>query len=322
MGMMSAFGHFLYDPEEKTVMGRTAESWAKVSLFYAVYYTFIFGLGYYFLIGYQNVFMILPEEKSEIVRPNVQTRVATPGIATFPAVEQMDIDSDRVSILSYIDDITGHLLPHAENPQAKKALSKLGMCSPVCQEEDNCVAPLRISYSEGNPCIFYQLNKVIGWKPFPLSNLNGDYIEPRDKSGSFVSQAVGNDFNPQQVYFYCYDLDFQKGYTDKSDRIEEMTYYSSETAEAEGGKPYGTISFRNYPRTNPAAVKELLNPYVAVHVKLNPVYHGELINVGCQVYAGGLSPLEKTNSAFASTSIKVEAAGESSINQISDIYHA
>lgn len=41
---MAAFGKFLYDSEEGTVMGRNGSSWLRISVFYLGYYAFLAGL--------------------------------------------------------------------------------------------------------------------------------------------------------------------------------------------------------------------------------------------------------------------------------------
>merc|ERR1711981_270691 len=338
MGAASELFHFIYDPEEGTVLGRNAASWAKVSIFYLFYYTFVFGFGYYTLIGYEGMMVTLPDSKSpgEPIRPTTQTRVATPGLATYPAVDTIDIDADRISILNYINSVTEHLKQYAKDDQAKKALVNLGQCSPVCNTGDDCIAPIRISYADGEPCIFYQINKVIGWKPFELQTLDQPFFEPRQNGHSAVSQAVGSDFKQDQVYIYCYDLDLAKGYISETDRIEEITYYSSETALISQGKGqnYGTINMNNWPRITPCEMGfdaktgetnnnecEFLNPYVAVHFKINPKYQGEqMVNAACQAYAGGMAPSEKTNAAFAATGLRIAQAGSSSMNELTEIY--
>merc|ERR1712088_503644 len=123
--------HFLFDKENKTVLGRTASSWLSVTAFYALYYSLIAVISYYSILGYQNNMLIFPNAKD--AQSATFNRVSTPGVASFPGVDQINIDANRVSGFDYIDRVN---------------------------------APLKMSYQNGNPCIVYQINKVMNWKPF------------------------------------------------------------------------------------------------------------------------------------------------------------
>ena len=203
MGALSSFAHFLYDKEEGTVMGRTFESWFKITIFYAIYYSCIGAFAYYFVGGYQAEFMTLPGS-SDTARPNTQNRVATPGLATYPKLEKIVLDADRQNAISYMDEINEYLMSYANDSSSKAdiAPAKLGKCSPVCVSDSCEETPLLQSYENGEPCIIYSLNKVIGWRPFPMESLNGDFIQPRNPENeeqSMVGAVVGQ-YNPENIY--------------------------------------------------------------------------------------------------------------------------
>jgi len=320
---------FLLDTENKTVLGRSATSWFHVTLFYAAYYSLIAVISYYSIMGYQDRMVIFPKEKNAI--PTTQTRVASPGVGTFPAVDVMTIDSNRVNSVLYIDSINNRLQSIAENDDLKHTIQdNMGECSPICSSTDvDCkFPPLRKSYASGNPCIYYQINKVMLWKPYAYNSLNSEWVYPRnDVEGeeigdSWVSEAVGDNFEQDNVYFYCYDLDAYRGYVNETDRIEKFTYWSSDDTsdEAAAGKDYGFFNFKHWPIPTGSAIKKMENPVVAVQYKVNEKYHGQLINVACQAYAANLGPNEKINEAYAATAITVEAAGSSTIAKINEEY--
>lgn len=256
------------------------------------------------------------------------TRVGSPGVGTFPGVNTMNIDANRVSSFGYIDSINKKLIKEVEaDDESVAELRNLGECSPLCAEgvatEDCKFPPLRKSYAEGNPCIYYQINKVMLWKPYAFNNLNNEHIQPRiSEEESMLSAAVGSDFVQDQVYFYCYDLDLFKGYTNETDRVS-MTYYSSDDSSSSNsnGKSYGHFNFDHWPIPQGQEIKSMKNPYVAVKFTVNPNYHGSLVNVACQAYAANLGPNSDINEAYAETALTVQAAGESTIAEINEKFN-
>ena len=309
------YKHFIFDPVNKTVLGRDAWSWFNVILFYIGYYSLIAVISYYTITGYQNQMLVFPGEKDAAPRTN--TRVATPGLATFPGVENMIIDSNRVSSFEYIDKINERLMSVAENDDLKSKLTAMGDCSPICAEADqDCkYPPVRNSYQNGNPCIYYQINKVMGWQPYSYYSLDAENVQPRvDEAQSQVAQAVGENFEQGKVYFYCYDLDLERGFVNATDRVT-MNYYSYDD-ESASAKSFGFFNNNNWPIAKGSEIKAKENPFIAVKFNVNPNYQGELINVACQAYAANLQANEAINEGIAVTSIKIEKQTESTIAKI------
>ena len=196
--------HFLFDKENKTVLGRTASSWLSVTAFYALYYSLIAVISYYSILGYQNNMLIFPNAKD--AQPATFNRVSTPGVASFPGVDQINIDANRVSGFDYIDRVNARLNTWMDknNEASKEKLTQLGDCSPISTDtETECVnPPLKMSYQNGNPCIVYQINKVMNWKPFAYHSLNDEYITPRAESGNSMLAEAVDSFEPNKVYLY------------------------------------------------------------------------------------------------------------------------
>lgn len=322
MGALSNFKKVCYDSEEGTVFGRTFESWVKIIFFYTVYYSCLAAFAYYFLGTYQTQMITLPDA-SETARPRTQNRVATPGLATYPMLEKITLDANRQNAVEYMDDVNDYLMSYANDSSSKSDVSpaKLGKCSPVCVSADCEETPLLESYQNGEPCIIYSLNKVIGWRPFPMESLNAEYVQPRNPENeekSLVGEAVGQ-YTPDNIYVYCYDMDVNQGFATSEDGEARfnVVYYSSD-AGVDQDHTYGVISTERYPMYKPATVT---NAFVAARIVVKPAYFGQSINVACQAYAGGLSPNKLQNAAMAVTAVSVEAAGSSSAVQINDAYH-
>jgi len=323
MGALSSFAHFLYDKEEGTVLGRTFDSWLKITIFYAIYYTCIGAFAYYFVGGYQNQFMTLPDQ-SERARPMTQNRVATPGLATFPMREKIELDANRQNAIQYMDEVNEFLMSYNDDETKQSHINplKLGECSPVCLSKDSACeeTPLLRSYEQGEPCIMYSLNKVIGWKPFPIpDSLNAEFIEPRVNAEQSLIGSVVPRYDPDEIYVYCYDLDVVKGEVDTKDNEQRFTvkYFSSDK-EIKQDHSYGSLNASKYPLWKPALDA---NAFVAAKISVKENYLGDNINVACQAYAGGLAPNPLQNQAMAVTIVNVEAAGDSTAVKINEAYH-
>jgi len=94
---------YVFDPEEKTLFGRTAASWAKILIFYFIYYSFLALLIWLSVTTWSNN---LPQPGSgasghEIVLPRINTRVDQPGSSVYPMVDIPDyVDGENVLELS------------------------------------------------------------------------------------------------------------------------------------------------------------------------------------------------------------------------------
>jgi len=94
---------YVFDPEEKTLFGRTAASWAKILIFYFIYYSFLALLIWLSVTTWSNN---LPQPGSgasahDVVLPRINTRVDQPGSSVYPMVDIPDyVDGENVLELS------------------------------------------------------------------------------------------------------------------------------------------------------------------------------------------------------------------------------
>ena len=105
---------WFYDPQEKTLLGRTASSWAKILFFYLIYYSFLAILIWLFVTQYASK---LPdptassaeeqEENKKIIFPKINTRVDQPGSSIFPqSLIPYGYDGENKLILNTLVDFT------------------------------------------------------------------------------------------------------------------------------------------------------------------------------------------------------------------------
>jgi len=331
---MDALKEFLWDSETKTVMGRSAASWFKITVFYCIYYTCIGFFAIACLNGYRGEFVIEPS--AENGAPTIQTRVGTPGLSMSPGAEIMTIKADRSGISQNIDKVYNKLsntrmYEDDEIKSQEEAIFKnLGDCSVLCEEGETC--PMTNAYKNGEPCVFFQVNKVINWQPYEMASLNAVYNTPRFGENSVISDAVakqGDKFEQGQIYLTCFDRDWarQQGQSEAQNQKEKVLvdspnqrfdtlFYSSDLV-AEGdseAKTYGVYKYKTWPIKDSNAAFETLNPFVAAQIKVKEEYLNQQINVACQVYAGNMSPNEKYGLAYTAFQLTVESEAESSQN--------
>jgi len=166
-----------YNAEKGTVLGRNLTSWLKILAFYVCYFTFLAGL---FTASVQMMEKQLPGDK-----PMRQTRLNVPGIHYFPAFDMKDPDqksrlSDNEGIsFAYNDgEVTGDngydyyvnatqkvmdtYTNSSDAPDHKDFnLETLGPCSPM-------KSGYQYGWDQGQPCIYFRINRVIDWEPVGL----------------------------------------------------------------------------------------------------------------------------------------------------------
>merc|ERR1712036_53340 len=105
MDNVHGFGLFLYNKEEKTVLGRTGHGWARISIFYLFYYLFLACL---FAISINITYSCLDKEE-----PYYQTRLETPGVTIQPKLlSKFSLSTDiryTISDENSYDDYVKHL---------------------------------------------------------------------------------------------------------------------------------------------------------------------------------------------------------------------
>ncbi|XP_062997794.1 protein ATP1B4 [Elgaria multicarinata webbii] len=168
---------FLWNPETRQCMGRTAQSWGLILLFYLVLYTFLAGMFVFCL--YVMLLTMSPHV------PTYRDRVAPPGVMIRPYIRNafniVFNVSERSSWEPYVenmelflkdyDDVvqeannivcqSGQYFIQEEESGMKKACqfkrSELMACSGIDDQT--------FGYSDGQPCILLKMNRIIGYQP-------------------------------------------------------------------------------------------------------------------------------------------------------------
>jgi len=293
----SAVSQFFYDSNAGTVMGRTGRSWAKILLFYAIYYSF---LAIIFFVSLETMRAISkPAESEKRLPAPTQSRVDQPGLTVYPHQENRD-DND------------GLLYPVCFNKTFEQSRyyqdlelffesyddkSLTDFTSPDVKEYvQNWKDTVRTSYTSKKFTVFLALNKVLNFElkgVTSLKNTTGNYeFEHKD----VLEQ---DKFDKDSAYFNCLSLN-EKG------EITKKSADSTATIDLANTKPDqpGRIAVQDY---NAQAKKlkseekrkdderKIVKPFVAFEVDFTKMKPGDKQKFVCFPIAGNINNSEQSD---------------------------
>ena len=186
---------FLWNGDRKEFLGRDGASWAKVSLFYAIFYTC---LGSFF-VGMLAVFMVqMPKDKPTYYGESstMSARGVNPGLGFRPQVDVEDhlimydpavYDSPTRGYKQYVRNLENFLqnkYQPAANPDDviqcqdgqdyTNQFNEGKACSFDFNEifkSHDCHSSKDYGFKTNKPCVLLKLNKIISWKPHNTNNV-------------------------------------------------------------------------------------------------------------------------------------------------------
>ncbi|XP_043841031.1 sodium/potassium-transporting ATPase subunit beta-3-like [Dromiciops gliroides] len=166
---------FIYNPGNGQILGRTAESWGLIFLFYLAFYGFLAALFTF------TMWVMLQTLSDDI--PKYRDQISSPGLTIVPKPHgalEFSINSSKTSTYeNYVSAITNFLRAYERERQEFHTHCRNG----TLFEQDDlspkraCRFPLEMletcsglqdtsyGYPEGNPCIFVKMNRIIGLRP-------------------------------------------------------------------------------------------------------------------------------------------------------------
>jgi sodium/potassium-transporting ATPase subunit beta len=179
-------GQFIWNKNTKEFLGRTGLSWAKVSFFYAIFYSL---LGAFFIGMLAVFFQIMPQDKPTYYGEDstMAIKVLNPGLGFRPQVDVEDnliifnpsvyengykkyTDNMRIFLEdkyskpatddNLIDCVDGH--DHNSELEAGKA------CKYDYEElfkNTSCTKENFFGYNSNKICVIVKLNKIVSWLP-------------------------------------------------------------------------------------------------------------------------------------------------------------
>ncbi|EEB16200.1 sodium/potassium-transporting ATPase subunit beta-2, putative [Pediculus humanus corporis] len=176
-----SFKHFFYHHETKAIFGRTGSSWAKISLFYFVFYIVLAAMFTIMLwVFFQTLNTQEPRWKLE------QSLIGTnPGMGFRPHPPGENVEStliwyngsDRQNFQYWINSLNEFLEVYRHpgltpgrgqniyNCDYDRPPNSNQVCNVDVKNWHPCTKENSFNYHKSGPCIFLKLNKIYGWKP-------------------------------------------------------------------------------------------------------------------------------------------------------------
>jgi len=277
----AAFGKFVYNGEDGTVLGRGASSWGRLGVFYLFYYAFLAGL---FALSINLCISLLDENE-----PFTKVRLQVPGVTIQPKLpSNVELNSDikyekskADSYKKYVD----HLDEFLKDYENKTIF---GDCS-----SDN-----KYGYEDGKPCIFVKVNKIIDWVPSPFLSLQTetDRAENRDSSSkapALIEELKAREvsYDPDLMYIACYE-------TKKEGKLVGVSYFPKT-----GGMPIDKFPYTGRNRNEKSDNHK--TPLVAVQLNVDTTAKEEFV-VGCKAYALNILDDDRTNAGYIHFKVEIK----------------
>ncbi|XP_046989972.1 sodium/potassium-transporting ATPase subunit beta-2 [Schistocerca americana] len=280
LGKWEAFSIFLWNPETHQFLGRTGASWAKILLFYVLFYTCLAGFFSAMLaIFYQTLDMRIPKRELDgsLIGDN-------PGLGFRPMPPESNVEStliwykgsDENNYKYWVEELDKFLEPYRKPGQSASIGQNIQTCSydnepadgKVCEVDVNDFAPCteanNYNYPKSAPCIFLKLNKIFNWMPVFYNDTDLPEKMPQDLKVHIREEKLRNPRTINTVWVSC------EGENPADvENIGPIQYIPRR------GFPGYFFPFKNY--------EGYLSPLVAVFFE-RPV-HGVLVNIECKAWA-------------------------------------
>lgn len=178
-------GQFMWNKNTKEFMGRTGLSWAKISFFYAIFYTL---LGAFFIGMLAVFFQIMPQDKPTYYGEDstMAQKILNPGLGFRPQVDVEDnliifnpnvfengykqyFDNLRIFLEDkYSEQTTDNLIDCVDGQDYSEELKNGKACKfdylQVFQNT-SCTKEQHFGYNSNKVCVLIKLNKIVSWMP-------------------------------------------------------------------------------------------------------------------------------------------------------------
>nr|CAH1755610.1 Na,K-ATPase beta 2 [Oncopeltus fasciatus] len=276
--------NFLYDPVEGKVLGRTGPSWAKIGVFYLIFYSVLASLfGIMLWIFYHTLDPRVPrwQLRESLIGQD-------PGLGFRPMPNDTDSRStllwyqgkSRESCNLWTKTLENFLEVYRKpgltpgrgqniyNCDYDRPPGKGQVCDVDVKSWYPCTLENNFNYHLSSPCVFIKLNKIYGWQP-EYYNDSRDFPEtmPEDLKNHILTQKA---INPELIKTIWVSCEGESPHD--RENIGEIQYI-----------PRQGFPGYFYPYVN---TEGYLSPLVAVNFKRPKT--GVIINVECRAWAKNL----------------------------------
>lgn len=264
---------FLWNSEKRELLGRTAGSWFKITLFYVVLYSCLAGM---FVGTIQAMLQTLSLDK-----PTWQDRVAPPGLSHMPRSDKAEVAFNmkeaetylpyvkalRTYVKQYDDEVQADGMKFEDCGDAPAGYKERGDLDSdtgarkACRFERRLLGPCsglednNFGFDKGKPCLIVKLNRIVNFRPKPPA------------SNESIPEEAQPKVQPNVIPLHCTskkEEDF--------DKIGEIRYYGI----GEG------FPLQYYPYYGKRLHPQYLQPLVALQF-VNVTMNTEL-RIECKVY--------------------------------------
>ncbi|KAJ2944453.1 hypothetical protein O0L34_g3793 [Tuta absoluta] len=275
-----SFSEYFYDSDAGTFLGRSAESWGKILLFYSIFYAVLAALFAICMVTFLQQFINprVPRLQQDYgligTSPGLGFRPHPPDVrSTLIWYKGTEYDSYKYWENQLID----FLSEYKKKGQTAGAGQNIFNCDyrnppppgKVCDVDirgwEPCIDENHFSFHKSSPCIFLKLNKIYGWRPefYNDSSSLPDDMPPELKQ-HIHNVTLTNRDAANQIWVSC------RGETPTDqENIGHVRYI-----------PQQGFPGYFYPYNN---AEGYLSPLVAIHLERPRT--GIVINIECRAFA-------------------------------------
>jgi sodium/potassium-transporting ATPase subunit beta len=274
-------GSFCFNRREGTVLGRTGGSWAKITLFYIIYYGCLAG----WFAGLLNVFYVTLDEEAPKYYGNDSLHRNNPGLGMRP-VPIVDLTLIRFSggIPSSYQPYTQHLkafIKTYDDPEQAVDCATDANETRACLfdaaaalEAAGCLETEDYGYAMGTPCVIIKMNKLYNFTAEPYASY--------DEIVNDVKSSAGNSDRKYNIYKNSVappedKMSFAPGKVgiscEGSNAIDKMHVKSIKFAPTDG------LDLKYFPYLNQPGYR---SPFVAFKFE---VEKRQLVQIVCRIWA-------------------------------------
>jgi len=220
-----SFLKFLYNDSTGEILGRSLISWAKIIVFYIIYYAFLVGFFTVMLL----VFFQTLSDREPTWQEDKSLIGTNPGMGFRPQPDEKNIQSTLIWFRAgtengnwepWVERLEDFLKDY-ENTTEDRGRHKQDDCGALAAEppkkdnickinkdeliKGNCTKENKFGFRDGRPCILIKLNKIFGWEPIPYEERYLPEDFPKDLEKKIKkNKEDGNEKLNERVWVECH----------------------------------------------------------------------------------------------------------------------
>lgn len=305
------FKGFLYNPSTGAFMGRTGSSWAKIIIFYLVFFA---GLAAFFCLNYYIFYLTLNMDRPKYLMEDSLIG-ANPGLGFRPMPDR-DRNADSTLIWftrqnpndqvfwskqleKFVDEANtasssgGSVYLQSCTLTNGKRANEHSACKVDVEGFEACNAKNAFGYWKGEPCILIKLNKIYGWEPKPYG-----YDEMYDRFSiaqldADLDHEVATKFMPESLKWHIRNESLK--HSDEAQRrmVLSTVWINCDGENVADIENVGAMQY--YPMRGIAGyyfpyLKQRGYQSPFIFVQLTNPQPGVVINIECKAFAKNVKP--------------------------------